>query len=281
MKDIYKLKKPINKAFAPVLKIIVDAANSLQISFFIAGATARDLVLHHVFERNIGRKTYDIDTAILISNWDEYTALRNELIKAGLQATNSAHRLIHAESGLPVDIIPFGNISGENEDISWPPKHAIRMSVAGFSEAYNHALIIEIEPDYTIKVSSLAGLALLKLIAWSERHHESNKDAHDFLTILTEYSNIEIDRLYEDYVPGELLEFNPERLGAYLLGYDIGMLFENRQSTRTFDSLNTLLTTQKESFLDSLLKESNSQDVQYLEQWLNDLHIGINSGISH
>ena len=280
MKDIYKLKKPINKAFEAVIKIIIDVTEALNIPIFIAGATARDLVLHHVFERNIGRKTYDIDTAILISNWDEYATIRKELIKEGLLETNSPHRLIHTETGLPVDIIPFGDISGTNDDIEWPPEHTIRMSVAGFVEAYNHALNIEIEPNYTVKVSSLAGLALLKLIAWGERHHENNKDAHDFLTILKEYSNVELDRLYEDYVPGELLEFNPERLGAFLLGYDIGMLFEKQKSTSAWEALTAVLI-QKEPFLDSLLKESNSHDSQFIEQWLRDLHVGINSGLSN
>lgn len=81
MNNTYQLKKPINQAFQPVLKITIDATSALDIPVFIAGATARDLVLHHVFERNIGRKAYDIDTAILISSWDVYDELREQLIK--------------------------------------------------------------------------------------------------------------------------------------------------------------------------------------------------------
>lgn len=280
MNNTYQLKKPINPAFKPVLKIIVDASNALDIPIFIAGATARDLVLHHVFERNIGRKTYDIDTAIMISSWNAYDELRKQLIRAGLKETPIAHRLLHQETGLPVDIIPFGEITGANNQIEWPPEYAISMSVAGFIEAYNHALNIEIAPNYIIKVSSLAGLALLKLIAWGERRHESNKDAQDFLTILKEYSNIELDRLYEEYVPGDSLEFNPERLGAFLLGYDIGLLFAAQKPTNTLDSLKSVLITQKEPLLNSLLKESNSHDSSNIEQWLNDLQLGLNRSVN-
>ncbi|CUB03724.1 hypothetical protein [Marinomonas fungiae] len=280
MNNTYQLKQPINQAFKPVVKIIIDSTSVLGIPVFIAGATARDLVLHHVFERNIGRKTYDIDTAVLISSWDAYDKLRQQLIKEGLKETVVAHRLLHQETGLPVDIIPFGEITGANNQIEWPPEYAISMSVAGFREAYDHALNIEIAPNYIIKVSSLAGLALLKLIAWGERRHESNKDAQDFLTILKEYSNIELDRLYEEYVPGDFLEFNPDRLGAFLLGYDIGMLFGAQKSSDTLDSLKTVLITQKEPLLDSLLKESNSHDSSNIEQWLNDLQLGLNRSVS-
>ena len=147
-------------------------------------------------------------------------------------------------------------------------------------QPYNHALNIEIAPHYIIKVSSLAGLALLKLIAWGERRHESNKDAQDFLTILKEYSNIELDRLYEEYVPGDALEFDPDRLGAFLLGYDIGMLFGAQKSTNTLDSLKTVLITQQEPLLNSLLKESNSHDSNRIEQWLNDLKLGLSRSIN-
>ena len=280
MNNIYQLKKSINQAFQPVLKIIIDATSALGIPVFIAGATARDLVLHHVFERNIGRKTYDIDTAILISSWDVFDELREQLINEGLEKTAVTHRLLHQETGLPVDVIPFGEITGANDQIEWPPEYAISMSVTGFIEAYNHALNIEIAPNYIIKASSLAGLALLKLIAWGERRHESNKDAQDFLTILKEYSNIELDRLYEEYVPGDDLEFDPDRLGAFLLGYDIGMLFGTQKSTNTLDSLKTVLTTQQEPLLNSLLKESSSHDSSHIEQWLNDLQLGLSRSIN-
>ncbi len=73
--------------------------------------------------------------------------------------------------------------------------------VCRFGRAYGAALLVELGQGDTIKVASLAGLTLLKLIAWQERGNESGKDAADFLTILLEYQHVQEDRLWEPYVP--------------------------------------------------------------------------------
>ena len=39
-----------------------------------------------------------------------------------------------------IDIIPFGDISGEDEKIIWPPKNEVIMSVIGFNEVYATSL---------------------------------------------------------------------------------------------------------------------------------------------
>ncbi|WP_350144060.1 hypothetical protein [Haliea sp.] len=48
---------------------------------------------------------------------------------------------------------------------------AVVMSVLGFTEAMETAFSIQISdnPDMTISVASLAGVAMLKLVAWVER----------------------------------------------------------------------------------------------------------------
>ncbi|MCZ2721391.1 hypothetical protein O1D97_06935 [Marinomonas sp. 15G1-11] len=144
MKSIYKLKHPLNPAFEPVLDIIMNVTSQLGIPYFIAGATARDLLLYHVFDRSLGRKTHDIDTAILVSDWVSFTSVKNALLESGLSNTKLPHRLIHQVSGLPVDIIPFGSIADNRSEIQWPPEHAITMSVAGFQEAFDNSVLIDI-----------------------------------------------------------------------------------------------------------------------------------------
>lgn len=275
MNNIYRLKHPINPAFKPVLDIIMNVTSRLDIPYFIAGATARDLLLYHVFDRNPGRKTHDIDTAILVSDWESFTSVKIALLESGLSDTKSPHRLMHGVSGLPVDIIPFGSIADDASEIQWPPEHAITMSVAGFQEAFDNSVLIDIGKDVNLKVSSLAGFVLLKLIAWQERHLETNKDIADFLTILNEYSNVEWDRLYEDFIPAERLNYNIERQGAFLLGHDLNMLLSHHNTrAKTLSHLRELKTSQMELLITSLLKIQSPHNSDEIELWLADFWDG-------
>ena len=47
----------------------------------------------------------------------------------------------------------------------------------------------ELAPQLSVRVTSLAGLAALKLFSWSERGRETNRDAVDFWLILRNYGD--------------------------------------------------------------------------------------------
>lgn len=121
-------------------------------------------------------------------------------------------------SGLPIDIIPFGNLADKNGQIQWPPSHDITMSVVGFQEAYDSALTVVLQ-ETQLKVASLPGIVMLKLMAWDERGEENSKDATDFYSVLSRYGQIHDGRLWEDYVPGEELDYDIEKQAAFLLGF--------------------------------------------------------------
>ncbi|MGR0278679.1 hypothetical protein ACUM5Y_06430 [Marinomonas dokdonensis] len=276
MKNIYSLVHPLNPAFDPIIDIIMNETARLGISYFITGATARDLLLFHVFGREPGRKTYDIDTAIWVEDWESFDAVRNALLAAGLKETTISHRLMHEASGLPIDIIPFGLIANQAGDIQWPPEHAITMSVSGFQEAFDHAVLIDIGKSSHLNVSSLAGLVLLKLLAWQERMNETNKDAADFIKIVFEYSSVELDRLYEEFIPVESLGYNPDRLGAFLLGYDLNMLLQHPNThLKTLNQLREIEGAEP-LLLKSLLKVKNAYSADEKEQLLTDFWRGVN-----
>jgi predicted nucleotidyltransferase len=276
MSNIYKLQHPLNSAFEPVLNIIIDVTTQLDIPYFIAGATARDLLLFHVFGRDPGRKTHDIDTAILVSGWDSFASVKSALLDSGLSETKLPHRLMHESSGLPIDIIPFGSIADKTGEIQWPPEHVVTMSVTGFREAFDHAVLVDIGQDVSVKVTSLAGLVLLKLMAWQERRLETNKDVTDFLTILTEYPNVEFDRLYDDFIPAEKLNYDIERQGAFLLGYDLNMLLSHpNTNSKTLSQLVELHISHSELLITSLLKIRNGFSAENIEQRLADFWDGM------
>lgn len=105
--------------------------------------------------------------------------------------------------------------------IVWPPDRAMVMNAAGFSEAADAAVEVEIVPGLTVAVASLPSLAVLKLITWLDRWPENRgKDAQDFFHILSRYAEAgNMDRLYDS--EQELMaraDFDPDLAGAGLLG---------------------------------------------------------------
>jgi len=123
----------------------VRTAESQRLRLFIVGAQARDLLLQYVYDLPIHRATNDIDFGIIVESWDEFTKLRDSLIAINKFQPHRTmrHRLIH-ESGLLIDLIPFGNLEKVSGQISWPPDFSIVMSTVGFQEAFDNSVEVRI-----------------------------------------------------------------------------------------------------------------------------------------
>jgi len=212
--------RPVPTDVLAVLKEVDRAASELSQPYMIIGATARDLLLHHVFNMAITRATLDVDFAFAVDNWGNFERLRDFLLATGVFVSDSSpHRLFY-KGGTPVDLIPFGPVS-ENDAIAWPPDGDVIMSVAGFDDAFAAAVRIELTADFAVPVVSLAALAIMKAIAWSERKF-SDKDAIDFYRILSTYADAgNVEQLYGSAT--EFLtdfEYDLELAGAALAGAD-------------------------------------------------------------
>lgn len=134
-------------------------------------------------------------------------------------------RLIHA-SGLLIDLIPFGDIEEASGQIAWPPDFSVVMSTVGFREAYDNSIEVRITDELIVRVASLAGLALMKLVAWDDRRFE--RDAQDLGLIMRFYLAAgNEDRIYSE--KGDCVdllneEFDYQRASARILGRDLGRL---------------------------------------------------------
>ncbi len=126
-----------------VLLSVADAAQHLGIPFFVIGATARDLVLHHHYGARISRATHGLDFAIQVPDWPAFEALKTNLLDSGFAETNTSPRLNTVKGGW-IDLVPIGPISSDGKAVAWPPKSDFVMSILGFSEAYDHALQVTI-----------------------------------------------------------------------------------------------------------------------------------------
>lgn len=238
----------------PLDSIQLDALRHLNATFrtqgtdyFIIGATARDILLNHVFGIPPTRVTVDIDFALALSSWDEFARIRQALLDSGHFRESrgvAVHSLIfepdNAGFGYPVDLIPFGPIENPPREIAWPPDGQVIMNVGGYPEARASAVSVEVAPGEIVKVSSLPGLAILKLLAWTERGLDHPGDAQDFYVLLKEYANAgNLNRLYEGDGLALLVDagFDPDLAGAGLIGRDCRRL----ASRQTLDDLQAIL----------------------------------------
>jgi predicted nucleotidyltransferase len=222
------LNSPIDPSVVRVLRVLDPIARSSKCEYFLAGATARDLILVNVHGLRPGRATRDIDFGIAVESWAQFELLKERLLATNEFSASRAHqRLIYADSndGLstPVDLIPFRGVASADGIIAWPPSRDILMNVAGFEEALASSLVIEIETGLTAHVASVAGLTLLKLAAWADRGLESNKDAADLYRLLSSYADAgNTDRLYEQELDLlEAVDFDMRLAGAEILGRDV------------------------------------------------------------
>jgi predicted nucleotidyltransferase len=210
-----------------IIREVVRAAESQRLRLFIVGAQARDLLLQYLYDLPIHRATNDIDFGIIVESWDEFTKLRDNLIvdKKFQPHRIMRQRLVH-QSGLLIDLVPFGDLEDVSGQISWPPDFSIVMSTVGFREAYDHSIEVRITEDLIVRVASLPGLALMKIVAWDDRRFE--RDAQDLGLIMRHYLDAgNQDRVYSEQGDCfDLLneEFDYEKASAHILGRDIGRL---------------------------------------------------------
>ena len=223
---------PVDPSIVRVLRTLDPIAREADCAYFVAGATARDLILVNIHGLRSGRATRDIDFGIAVENWHRFTLLKERLVATGDFASDrrALQRLTYSDRAarfsIPVDLIPFRGVTAADDTIEWPPSRDTVMNVAGFEEALASSIPIKIEGNLIARVASIPGLMLLKLVAWSDRGRETDKDAADIYRLLTAYADAgNTDRLYDQEI--DLLEavgFDMQVAGAELLGRDVGSL---------------------------------------------------------
>jgi predicted nucleotidyltransferase len=55
-----------------VMRTIDGIAQGNKTDYFLAGATAREIILHHVSGRPSGRRTLDVDLGITVQDWQGF-----------------------------------------------------------------------------------------------------------------------------------------------------------------------------------------------------------------
>ncbi len=260
--------------------MITKASQTLCIDFFVVGATARDIILESGYGIPTNRATRDIDFAIQVSNWEIFSRLKESLIKTEKFTSTRETQRLKYKNVLPVDIIPFGKIANQKKSFTWPPEHEMEMSVLGFDESYEHSILVRLNSDPLLELRfvSLAGLAILKIIAWKDKYPHRKTDAKDLLLLIRNYLAAgNGNRLYNeesDLITGD---FDYERASARLLGRDMAAI----SYPKTFEAIIEILNRETgdqshyrliQDMINSKYLENNFEEIlQLLEQ----LKIGI------
>lgn len=245
-----KLEHPLLKK---LLDELIPVFLKLEIKFFVIGATARDIIMELHGEKS-GRRTQDIDIAIAIDKWEEFSTIEKEIIQLPNfnKDLKQQQRFLYLKD-FQLDIVPYGGITTAEDKIFWPPDQSFAMTVLGFEEAEKDLLRIKIDDTLEIDIVSLAGIFILKLVAWKDRHHKGNKDADDMGFILLNYLNIHEERAAMEYYEEvyEIENFSITKAGAALLGVDINILLSDNKTNKV--KLKAIIETEINSKENSVL----------------------------
>lgn len=253
-----------------LLASVDGIASRMRIPFFVVGAMARNLVLHYGFGIRVGRATKDMDLGVRVASKEEYEKLKAALISGGkFTAVGNSQRMSFV-GRVDVDFLPFGDILDVRKRIFWGAGNETEFNLAGFDEAYQHAIRVKVssEPKVEVMVASATGLVLLKILAWDDRR-PLTKDAIDLGVLIRTYVEAgNLARLYEEHP--DLLEkeeFDYQWAGAHMLGRDLAQICEAPTRQRILDILDRELAADGDLPLVVASASSSPQISRTLEFW--------------
>ncbi|GHT52639.1 hypothetical protein AGMMS49982_13410 [Bacteroidia bacterium] len=220
-----------NPLLIDLLKKLVNYFAGLDLPFFVIGATARDIIMQQMIDTASQRKTQDLDIAIAIPNWEKFEEVSTALLAAELTKSENQRQRFYL-GDYELDIVPYGGVAKEDDNIYWPPEDDIAMSVKGFDAVLQNAITVTIDGEFDIRIASLHGLFLLKFNAWLDRHYKTAKDADDMCFILENYFDANVEREFSSQKYKEVYDredFHTYLVGGIWLAYDLLPLLNSDQ----------------------------------------------------
>lgn len=253
-------KKIANPLLLDLLRKLTDSFNKMGREFYVIGATARDIITQQLIDTESRRRTKDLDIAIAIPDWGAFEQVKQNLIADGFEkSSDMQQRFFYKEYEL--DIVPYGVVAKEDDNIYWPPEEIVAMSVKGFDEVLSDAITVSIDDEFKVRIASLHGLFLLKFNAWLDRNAKTSKDAEDMAFILSNYFTANLDReIHQEVYDWE--NFDELIVGGYWLAHDLAALLNVKQLNYYKEAIKGELAKEEESRLVNQMIE-NSYGLKY------------------
>lgn len=277
------LQKRLPENVVEILTLVTNVTDEMNIPSFVVGATARDLILEYVYRTGIRRATKDIDFGVAVESWAHYERLKNALTATGKfrSDTKIEQRLWWTGSGghMKIDLVPYGGVESPVGTVTFPPT-AFEMNTNGFAEAYQDALTLQISEELPIRIVSLAGLAVLKFIAYDDRPQQRQTDLQDILFLMETYLDAgNAERLYADDNLLNDENFDLRSVGARMLGRDMAKLLTGQTRKTILKHLSE--SDQENSGLNKIAETINYREKGFEENFvaivrlLQQLKLGI------
>lgn len=249
-----------NPLLIELLRKLTDSFGRMDREFYVIGATARDIIVQQLLDTASTRRTKDLDIAIAIPDWDAFEQIKERLVADGFKKSNDMYQRFYY-GAYEVDIVPYGVVAKEDDNIYWPPEEVVAMSVKGFDEVLSEAITVSIDNEFKVKIASLHGLFLLKLNAWLDRNAKTSKDAEDMSFILSNYFMANLDReIHQEVYDWE--NFDEYIVGGYWLAHDLVTLLNVNQLNYYKEVIEGELAKEEESRLINQMIE-NSYSLKY------------------
>jgi predicted nucleotidyltransferase len=236
------LKIPLNKIrkdgnLKELLEALERGFNKFSIDFYLVGATARDVWMRGAHDTLPGRATSDIDFGIMIKDIDQFDDLMDYLVNTEgfVSSHNNAFVLIWKDKyKTQVDLIPFGELEHEGI-VTVRGTGMTNLSVEGFKEVFYFASEEVETGDQKFKVCTLAGIVILKLIAWDDSPEWRREDIGDIADIIKNYFHFNSEAIWENH--SDLFTDDPklDEIAAKYLGREIGIIIKS--STRLINRI--------------------------------------------
>ena len=196
---------PFNKIrsegnYKEILEALERGFSKFGIDFYLVGATARDVWMRGVHEVPPKRATSDIDFGIMIKDSYIFDELKNYLIEVeGFTSYKENAFVLIWKDKTQIDLIPFGEL--EQEGVATVNGTGFTsMNVEGFKEVFEQASEEIQTEDQHFKVCTLAGIVILKLIAWDDRPEMRGDDIDDIAEIIKNYFHFNSDAIWEHHI---------------------------------------------------------------------------------
>jgi predicted nucleotidyltransferase len=193
------LTKVTDEIVIKLLTAVIPTLKTAGIDYFVVGAFARDVtMLAKGYTDTPTRKTKDVDLAVMVGSLNEFEELKAVI---GALADFSQHekepfRFVF-QNTYDIDFLPFGEIVNEKGQVELLAKKAFTLEMPGFDLVQQYTETVETEEGLTLKVSSLSGIVLLKLLAWQDRPNR-DKDIHDIEYILQNFMYLHLEEITEE-----------------------------------------------------------------------------------
>jgi predicted nucleotidyltransferase len=258
MSNIYKTNfHKVKEVYKGIFDALERALIKFEIDYYLIGAQSRDVWTNHLDLDK--RTTRDIDYCVYVKDPATWNMLTEYLIKEeGFKRDEKEpYRFYFGEI---VDLIPFGGIEENGEAILTNP--TTELSVYGCKEVTEEAVLIE----GTFKVVTLAGLCVMKLIAYNEKPGSRAKDIDDFFFLVKNYHEIAGEELfdgnYDDLLEGD---FEMQIASARMLGRHMTAILKKNKTLKEkiVDILNNQLSGFGENDINQMyeVRENNDESV--------------------